>query len=72
MIPHAVAAFAGSVGALMVAVIGPAFVAGPVLSPCLAGRPPAALAPTPFAAVDVPVVAATVDPELLAAAPAIS
>jgi hypothetical protein len=72
MIPHAAVALAGSVGALMVTVIGAPFVAGPVLSPCLAGRPPAALVLAPFAAVDVPVVAAAVDPELLAAALAMS
>jgi hypothetical protein len=68
MIPHAAVAPAGSVSALLVAVIGAALVAGPVLPPCLASGPSAALALAPFAAVGVPTVAAAVDPELLAAA----
>jgi hypothetical protein len=72
MIPHAAISFPGTVGALMVTVIGPAFVAGPVFSPRLAGCPQAPLALAPFAAVDVPMVAAAVDPELQAAALAVS
>ena len=72
MIPHAALAFAGTVGALLVPVIGTPFVAGPVLPPGLAGRPPTTLPLAPFAAVDVPVVAAPMDPEFLAAALAVS
>ncbi len=72
MIPHAAHALAGTVGPLLVPVIGPPFVAGPVLSPRLAGRLPAPLALAPFAAVGVPAVAAMVDPELLATALAVT
>jgi hypothetical protein len=72
MIPHATVAPAGSVGALLVPVIGTPFVAGPVLSSRLAGRPPTPLPLAPLAAVDVPAVATAVDPELSATALAVS
>lgn len=72
MIPHAALTFASSVGALLVTVIRTPFVAGPMLSSRLAGRPSAAFPLAQLAAVDVPAVATAMDPELLAAALAVS
>jgi hypothetical protein len=72
MIPHASIALTGAVGALVVAVIGTALVAGPVSLACLAGRPLPAPVATCLAAVHVAVIAPAVYPELVAALPALS
>jgi hypothetical protein len=72
MIPHATISLAGAVGALLVTVIGPPLVAGPVFLARLPGCPRPASVAARLAAVHVPVVALAVYPELLAAVPAMS
>jgi hypothetical protein len=66
MIPHATVSLAGTVGALVVTVIGASLVAGPVLSARLAGCPPPAQVAACLAAVDVAMIAPAVYPELAA------
>ena len=72
MIPHAAITLAGAVGALVVAVIGSALVAGPVFPARLVGCPRTPTVATYLTTVHVAAVAPAVYPELLAALLALS
>lgn len=61
MIPHAAGTLAGTVGTLVVAVVGAAFGTFPVCATCLLGGHLASLLPAGDGAVDMPVVTPTVD-----------
>jgi len=61
MIPHAASTLAGTVGALVVAVVGEAFGASPVIATRLPGRQLAPLLPAGDGAIDMSVVTPTMD-----------
>jgi hypothetical protein len=72
MIPHAPISLAGAIGALVVAVVGAALVAGPVALAGLPGSLGTALLAARLATVRVAVIAPAVYPELVAALLALS
>jgi hypothetical protein len=72
MIPHAAISLAGTVGTLLVSVIGSPLVAGPVFPARLAGCPRTPTVATYLTTVHVAAIAPAVYPELLAALLALS